>query len=375
METQIRKIELHQLVLRYEHTRIYKKSTVNRLYRSIECHGQLTPVTVVPAGEGDDLFILLDGYLRYKAMRMCARDTIAANISDTDEMATLLHLLANSDANRWEAIEQASLFNELKVRFDMSIGDIAKRTGKDKSWVKRRIDLVTSLPENALDAVRSGDLSTWSASRVLVPLARANSEHADRLTAHLRENPLSTRELAAFHEHYQKAGRTVRSRMVDNPTLFMKAAGLKKEKRRGAELASGPEGKWLKDMKVIYHILIRLKERLPAVHYPNQEALSAKEIRDSLNESRTLFEYIHKEVTCRDRPRDQGCDKGNAWTEGSHIEDPKASRDIEKHRPQSDPGKMLGAKRTGVRLQRSSSGYREDLCAVQRQRDTCTGTP
>jgi len=66
MHTQTRHIEIHQLDLRYDHTRVYKKRVVNRLYRSLEQFGQLTPVLVTP-GEGNQ-FILIDGYFCVKAI-------------------------------------------------------------------------------------------------------------------------------------------------------------------------------------------------------------------------------------------------------------------------------------------------------------------
>jgi len=47
--------------------------------------------------------------------------------------------------------------------------------------VSRRLALLAQLSEPLQEAVRQGVLSSWAASRVLVPLARANAAEADIL--------------------------------------------------------------------------------------------------------------------------------------------------------------------------------------------------
>ncbi|WP_456243453.1 hypothetical protein [Thiorhodovibrio winogradskyi] len=51
--------------------------------------------------------------------------------------------------------------------------ELAHAVGKDPSWVNRRLALLTQLGEPLQEAVRSGVLSSWAASRILAPLARA----------------------------------------------------------------------------------------------------------------------------------------------------------------------------------------------------------
>jgi ParB family transcriptional regulator, chromosome partitioning protein len=48
------------------------------------------------------------------------------------------------------------------------------------SWGSRRLQLLSGLTDIALAAVCDGRLSSWAASRVVAPLARANSDHADQ---------------------------------------------------------------------------------------------------------------------------------------------------------------------------------------------------
>ncbi|EFK07904.1 conserved hypothetical protein, partial [delta proteobacterium NaphS2] len=156
----------------------------------------------------EDKLILVDGYLRVRALRACGKDQICVHLSEENEQNAMFSLLAKTNERQWEAIEQSVLLQELHRRFGCSLSHIAARIGRDKSFVKRRLDLVEALPENILKAVISGTLSTWSASRVMAPLARANIKDAQKLMAHLENEPLSTRELAHFYEHYQKSNRS-----------------------------------------------------------------------------------------------------------------------------------------------------------------------
>ena len=72
-----------QLQLRYAHTRIERPDRILVLASSIERFGQVLPVIVLR--EGDNSFVLIDGYLRVKALKRCQRDTIVAEIWEGKE--------------------------------------------------------------------------------------------------------------------------------------------------------------------------------------------------------------------------------------------------------------------------------------------------
>ena len=158
-----------------------------------------------------------------------------------------------------EAVEQAGLIQELHHRFSYSFAEIAKRLGKDKGWVKRRLDLVESLPKEVMEAVMNGTVSSWAASRVLVPLSRANEQDCLELTKKIIADPLSTRELVCLYDHYQKSARTVRGRIIADPRLFTRTVKEQEQQKQGKQINDGPEGKWFKDIRIVCHILKRLQ--------------------------------------------------------------------------------------------------------------------
>jgi len=290
----IESLDIGQLDLRYAHTRIRRPEALLSLMRSLEQWGQIRPVSVVPSDP--PCHILVDGYLRVEALRRCGKDMVLAEVWLCGEVEALLQVLMRVQERRWEALEQAALIRELHDRHDLSQDRIARLLGKDKSWVCRRLSLLFGLSDEILEAVRSGRISSWAASRVLAPLARANPEHAKALSRILLEEPLSTRDLGELFRHYQKANRKQRERMVLDPVLFLKALRAKEEESRIHSLKDGPEGKWLRDMKLAGHILVRLTKELPSVIYPGQQNLDRRLLLTAFEETKSVFLSLEQHI-------------------------------------------------------------------------------
>jgi hypothetical protein len=221
---------------------------------------------------------------------------VLAEVWSCTEREALLALLMREQDRRWETLEEASVIRELHERHELSQESIARLLGKDKSWVCRRLSLLSALPEQVQESVRNGHLSPWAAGRVLAPLARANPEHAMALTRILSEEHLSTRELEEWFRHYQKANRKQRQNMVLNPVLFLKALRAKEEDSRTHGLKDGPEGNWLKDMKLLAHILVRLTRTLPLVIYPGQGNLDRRVLLTAFEDTRSAFVSLEKHI-------------------------------------------------------------------------------
>jgi ParB family chromosome partitioning protein len=170
-QKQIRSVDFHLLDLRYGHIRIKNAKTMAKLRNSINMYGQIVPALAVP---DKDKYILIDGYQRLAALMVCGHDCMKIRIVDENESDSLFTLLARNNDRKLEVVEQAALIQELYNRFSYSFQEIANHLGRDKSWVKRRLDLVDSLPEEVLQAVMTGKLSSWAASRVLVPWGGAH---------------------------------------------------------------------------------------------------------------------------------------------------------------------------------------------------------
>ncbi len=295
METtkSIQEIDFHLLDLRYKHTRINNDKTLLSLQNSIHEYGQIVPALAVAEQEK---YILIDGYKRLLALTACGHDSIKLQLVCAGESDSLFLLLVQTNERKLEAIEQAALIQELRSRFTCSFSEIARRLGRDKSWVKRRLDLLESLPEEVHHAVMTGKLSSWAASRVFVPLARANEQDCLDLTRKILKDPLSTRELVSLYKHYGKSNRTVRKRIIADPALFVKTMQEQEKRQTGKQMEEGPEGKWFKNISVVCHILRRLKATSEDVLYPNQDTHNRHRCQVWLSDAEKIIVDLKKEA-------------------------------------------------------------------------------
>jgi ParB family chromosome partitioning protein len=267
MDSQRLDLDLHRLELRFASSRLVEPHAVARIAHSIERCGQVVPCIVVAASDsaGGEPLVLIDGYRRVAALRRLGRDTASVEQWTCDLADALLGLLARTQNRPFASIEEALLIRELMQGLGLSRHDLARRCGRDVSWVSRRLQLLSGLPDAALTAVRDGRLSSWSANRIVVPLARANTGHAERLLTALAEATLSSRELHGWFEHYQKASRRTRERMVSHPRLFLDALRANGEQHAGERLRDGPEGECAAELRSIEAILARLRQRVAAL--------------------------------------------------------------------------------------------------------------
>jgi ParB family chromosome partitioning protein len=278
------RLDLHALIPRFAPLRLRDPCRLARLVSSIEREGQLNPVVAVPEAEQAGHWVLIDGYRRLGA------DRIWVDVWERSVDEALLGCLARGPDRPWEAIEEAALIAELAGRH--SLHTLAQRLGRDVSWVSRRLGLLKVLPEDLLGQVRQGRISLWAATRILAPLARANSTHARTLLQPLEQQPLSTRELKRVYSHYREATKTQRERLVANPALFLKALDSREQQRADQRLAAGAEGAWCEDLKVVAQILKRLIRQIPTLFA--QDTVERERLAQAFTPAKTQFERLEQ---------------------------------------------------------------------------------
>ena len=266
---------------------------------SIERFGQILPVIVLR--EGVNSFVLIDGYLRVKALKRCLRDTVMAEIWEGKEEEALVEILARAHSRKWDLLEEAALLRELHDQYHLSQSRIASLVGRKQSWVSGRLALYSALSEDLLESIRKGAISTWAATRVIAPIARAIPEHGKMLSENLSKASLSTREMALLFRHYQKANRKQRENMVREPVLFLKALRAKEEATEAKSLKEGLEGKWLRDLRVIAHMLRGLLKEVPTLFYSGQSHLDRRILLTAFEESQKQFMELENQIRRYDR--------------------------------------------------------------------------
>ena len=266
-------VELNRLELRFAATRVNDARAVQRLVQSIDECGQLIGCIAVGEPERTDVvapLVLIDGYRRVAALRKLGRDIARVECWNCTMTEALAQVLARSRSRAFTAIEEALLLRDLMDGQGLSQRDAARQCGRDVSWVQRRLQLLGEVPEALLEAVRREQVSTWAAVRVFVPLARANTDHAQRLLASLglAQQALSTRELNTWFAQYGCAQRSQRERMVEHPRLFIDSVNERERERGAAQLKGGPERQAVAELGHLQAQLERVRKALGALQCP-----------------------------------------------------------------------------------------------------------
>lgn len=286
------RLERHQLLARFASLRVGDPRRLQKLIGSIERQGQLMPVVAVPADEQKMRWVLIDGYRRLEALRQLGKDRIWVDVWERGVDEALLLCLARGPERSWQAIEEAALIYELSHRH--ALREIAASLDRHVSWVSRRLSLFQALPDDLLQAVRWGRISLWAASRILAPLARANTAHARLLMAQLEQHPRSTRELKRLYRHYQQANQVQRERLVQDPGLFFQALATREESTQAKRLAAGPEGAWCHDLTLVGQILKRLLGQVPTLFAAEQAGEERQRLRQAFAQMKRRFARLEQ---------------------------------------------------------------------------------
>jgi len=286
--------DIHTLELRYASTRLLSASMIEEMRRSIDLSGQIKPLIVIRGEQGR--YVLVDGYLRLASLKQMARDVARIVVWDCDESAAIITVLCSSQSRSWAAIEEARMINLLIREHSCSQSGVARMIGRNVSWVHRRLALIEGMDESIQEAVCNSQLSTWSASRVIAPLARAKGDHALKMLRFLEHDPLSTRELATWNKYYQRANKVVREQMVNDPKLFLAALNNKEREKEAQTLRDGLEGAWLKDIQVAKAMLQRQRNAISALFSSPHNAADQESLRAAFSSLRELVEAMQQEM-------------------------------------------------------------------------------
>jgi ParB family transcriptional regulator, chromosome partitioning protein len=287
-------VEHHALELPYAKLRLPRRGLQEKLVASIDTHGQLIPVVIVP--RVSEQWMLIDGYLRVNALRRLGIDTVSAEVWECEASEALLTFLMERPSRRLETLEEALLLQELHVQHGYSQTTLATRMGRDQSWVSRRLSLLDGLSDAFLSAIIEGKLSLWSATRILGPMARAIPTDAEKVLQYVITHAVSTRDLKAFYDHYQTSSKTQRANMVTNPELFFKAQKLCAMQKEADRLRVGPEGKWQSELRRVRNALMPLIPLVSELFRPQQEKQERLLLLEELKQAHAPFYVLTESI-------------------------------------------------------------------------------
>ena len=254
-------LNLEALDLKYGRLSVRRPAAERRLLASLGETGQQSPVVVVASHEAGR-YTVVDGHKRVHALKRLKADVVKAAVWELPEAEALATAYQMWASGRRDVFEEGWLVAELHRNFKWSLGEVAERLVRSKSWVSKRLALVEELPDWMADEVAGGRLGAHAAANYLVPLTRVNASDGRRLAERIRGLGLSNRQMGELYTCYRASSVAVRRRIVEEPALFLKARAAAKEAFVEAGLDEKQQ-RCVKNLELIGNVSLGLARSLP----------------------------------------------------------------------------------------------------------------
>ena len=199
MQPAFEMVPLRKLDLSLSEMRVIRMERVIEVEKSMRLHGQLQPV-VTRLHEGR--YQIIDGFKRYYASEDLMMDALQCHVLEVDlTQAKVLLLTYNRSHQSMEAWEEALVLEDLMSKHEIDQGHLAKLTGYSRSWVSRRLSLISKMDQEVSTDIRMGVL-TGSHARALIKLPRGNQKEVARAITRFS---LTSRQSDTLAEAYIKA--------------------------------------------------------------------------------------------------------------------------------------------------------------------------
>jgi ParB-like chromosome segregation protein Spo0J len=224
--------------------RLVSEAAERAMRRSLAERGQLTPVLCFPGPSSLEVF---DGFKRLRAARVLGWPSLRVERVATDGAEAKLSLWQVHEGRGLSEIEEAWVLRSLCRDDGLPQYEVARRLGRHKTWVSRRLMLAECLSDEVEGQLRLGLLSA-TAARELCRLPRGNQDAAAKAVMH---RGLTTRQTAKLVESLLAApDEPTRARLCDE-------AQAAPAPRRRAQKTPGE--KLVDDAQAIQHRAARLQ--------------------------------------------------------------------------------------------------------------------
>jgi ParB family transcriptional regulator, chromosome partitioning protein len=144
--------------------RIFDQTALEEMAQSIEQHGVVQPIIVVPQGKG---YRIVAGERRWRAAQLAKLTQMPAIVRSMQELEEIeLSLIENVQRVDLSPLEQALSVYKLQQQFNMGLDEIAAKLGKATSTISNLTRLL-QLPDSAREALRTGRISEGHARAIL----------------------------------------------------------------------------------------------------------------------------------------------------------------------------------------------------------------
>ena len=202
----------------------YSQAHLEELTYSIKESGLLEPVLVW--GQPDGSYMILSGHYRIRVVRRLKQGTILCRILDCDRRAAhIAYCTSNLMTRGLSAIEQAHILSGLVNKEGFTMVQAGRIWGHGKSWVCRRIKILTDLDPNIKEELGQGTLNVRLAQE-LTRLPRGNDQ--ERVLSLVRRHNLNKDEAAKLVDWWLDTDEDGRKKAKDEDNFPGISVNLKK---------------------------------------------------------------------------------------------------------------------------------------------------
>lgn len=177
----------------------FQDEALTELSKSIEERGVLQPIMVRPNPAGGYKIVM--GERRWRASKLAGLKEIPAVVREiSDEEAYLYALIENLQRQDLDPIEEAMGYKRLMEEGDLTQEQVAEQLKLNRSTIANSLRLL-SLPDDVLEMLKNGELSTGHAKAVLsIP----NSDRQSVAARQIIEEKMNVRKAEALAKKLQK---------------------------------------------------------------------------------------------------------------------------------------------------------------------------
>ncbi|KAF0151951.1 MAG: nuclease [Elusimicrobia bacterium] len=292
MTMRIIELNLESLDRKYERLSVCRPVAQRRLLASLGEVGQQSPVIVI-AGAEAGRYIVIDGHKRVSALKRLKADVAKATVWELPEAQALATAFQMGSSWRRDAFEEGWLVAELHRNFKWSLGEVAERLTRSKSWASKRLALVEELPDWLAEEVAGGRVGAHAAANFLVPLTRVNASDGRRLAEKIRGLGLTNRQMGELYGSYRAAGVAVRRRIVDEPGLFLRARAAAKEALVDGVLDE-KQRQCLRNLELIGNVSLGLARSLPSAVSSDTATAARERLQPAWERARRRWDELSK---------------------------------------------------------------------------------
>lgn len=136
----------------------FNQKDLEELAQGYNGKGPIYPILARPITEGR--FMIVDGHMRWRAAEIAGLKEMECIVRKmTDKEAKQTQLIANLIRYELKPMEKAKGLKSYKDKYQLSVREVARRIGKDPSYVSRYISLVEDLDVAVCNTLEAGFLT------------------------------------------------------------------------------------------------------------------------------------------------------------------------------------------------------------------------